>query len=611
MQRTFLRTCSCLVAIHAVLACGGSGKQLAGPSSPEPSGASGPSAPTAPTPDTTAPTLVSTTPSLEGTLQIDTLGSLQLTFSENVTVDASKVTLLRGGDSITASVVAAGASVTVSPTTNWTSGDYTLTVAVDAVSDLANNRLATAFSANFTVADTLPPTLSRVFPSTASGIGPVDTLKLRFNEPVIGATVLTAAVTRNGVPIAGTSQLLEGEVLTITLPARAPIRSTYVVSIPAGVRDTDNNATTAALTVEWQTTTAHVGFITSVTGTGNLSTWSGASGSGLAAADSVCQNRANNAGLTGTFVAYLSDDTSDAYCRIHGRTGKKSANCGQSTLPASAGPWVTPNGTALLDLSGINGGYMQGSLLDREDGSLATNNGVYTGTDDGGVLSGSSPCGNWTSAGMTIVATGLIGFGSNLGGATRGCQEGDALLCLQTGAGEAAPTAAVISPNRPKLVFVSSEVGNGNLSTWSNLGGATGIAAAHQVCRNKAAAAGLSNSTNFRAWLSSATEDANEGLLGEGPWVRPDGSLVALDRDGWFNDVHLAALSQNESGTYVFTNVWTGSTSLGAATANHCTSWTSTSGNGTRGRAVASGDQWTDKNTSPCSSNAALYCYEE
>ncbi|HEX7318727.1 MAG TPA: hypothetical protein VF399_00005, partial [bacterium] len=37
-------------------------------------------------------------------------------------------------------------------------------------------------------------------------------------------------------------------------------------------------------------------------------------------------------------------DTDDAYCRVHNLTGKKSANCGQPALPASAGPWVRMDG---------------------------------------------------------------------------------------------------------------------------------------------------------------------------------------------------------------------------------------------------------------------------
>jgi hypothetical protein len=90
---------------------------------------------------------------------------------------------------------------------------------------------------------------------------------------------------------------------------------------------------------------ANVVFVTSVTGDGNLGSWADAGGNtGLAAGDAICQARANAAGLTGTFVAWLSDDNNDAYCRVHNLTGKKASNCGQGSLPESAGPWVRTDG---------------------------------------------------------------------------------------------------------------------------------------------------------------------------------------------------------------------------------------------------------------------------
>ena len=55
------------------------------------------------------------------------------------------------------------------------------------------------------------------------------------------------------------------------------------------------------------------------------------------------------AGLKGTFVAWLSDDNDDAYCRIHLLTGKKSANCGKAVLPVNAGPWLRTDGFPFAD----------------------------------------------------------------------------------------------------------------------------------------------------------------------------------------------------------------------------------------------------------------------
>src|SRR6188768_570424 len=89
-------------------------------------------------------------------------------------------------------------------------------------------------------------------------------------------------------------------------------------------------------------------FVTSVSGTGDLGSWPAAGiATGLAAGDAICQARASAASLPNPsgYRAWLSDSTDDAYCRIHMLTGKLSANCGQPTLPASAGPWRRTDGS--------------------------------------------------------------------------------------------------------------------------------------------------------------------------------------------------------------------------------------------------------------------------
>src|SRR5262249_13959608 len=90
-------------------------------------------------------------------------------------------------------------------------------------------------------------------------------------------------------------------------------------------------------------------FVTSTTGNGNLATWAGAgANTGLAAADAICQARAAAGGMTGTFVAWMSDSNNDAYCRVHGLTGKKAAMCGQMALPVAAGPWARANSSSAV-----------------------------------------------------------------------------------------------------------------------------------------------------------------------------------------------------------------------------------------------------------------------
>ena len=73
-------------------------------------------------------------------------------------------------------------------------------------------------------------------------------------------------------------------------------------------------------------------FVTSTTGNGNLSTWAETSGSlvglsGLEGGDIICQTRAEAEGLATkgvpVFRAWLSTNTTDAWCHIQGLTGKR------------------------------------------------------------------------------------------------------------------------------------------------------------------------------------------------------------------------------------------------------------------------------------------------
>jgi len=90
-----------------------------------------------------------------------------------------------------------------------------------------------------------------------------------------------------------------------------------------------------------------IAFVTSTSGLTDLSTWDEAGGAtGLAAADTICRVRAASAGLKSpeNFVAWISSSEDDAYCRIHGLSGKKDEMCGQAELPVAAGPWVRTDG---------------------------------------------------------------------------------------------------------------------------------------------------------------------------------------------------------------------------------------------------------------------------
>lgn len=121
-------------------------------------------------------------------------------------------------------------------------------------------------------------------------------------------------------------------------------------------------------------------FVTSTLGSGNLSSWPDAHGlTGLQAADEICRTAAARGHLDGAadYIAYLSSDTHDAYCRIHGLTGKRANQCGQPWLPVGGGPWYRIDGLAALDRvewafpASPAAGYMPRHVLYDETGAMA------------------------------------------------------------------------------------------------------------------------------------------------------------------------------------------------------------------------------------------------
>ena len=126
-------------------------------------------------------------------------------------------------------------------------------------------------------------------------------------------------------------------------------------------------------------------------GSGNLG--------GLAGADNICQTRANGAGLTGNYKAWVSSSSLSAATRM-----------------------LQFNGEYRL----INGTKIADNWADLVDGSLdhpinVTENGitipgtipVYTGTNTNGTTDGSNTCSDWNSAGSTTWVRGGNGGVAN------------------------------------------------------------------------------------------------------------------------------------------------------------------------------------------------------
>jgi len=370
-------------------------------------------------------------------------------------------------------------------------------------------------------------------------------------------------------------------------------------------------------------------FVTSETGNGNLTTWvaytaSGSSATGLAAGDAICQYLAGQAGLSGTFRAWLSDTNTDAYCHLHGLTGKKVNNCGQGSLPTPYGPWVRRDGFPFGETINviISIGQIYAPVLFDETGAAASDSAIFTDTYDTGARATNytGSCSDWTSAAGTDYV--MVGNSSRttqgwtiIGGVN--CGANARLLCFQTGTGPALPSHTTTG----KIAFITSAYGNGNLGGWPEAGAASGIAAGDNICKARAAASPISavssKANKFKAWLSDSSTDAISRFSYDGPWVRIDGVKIADNKADLTDGVIFSSINQNESGDYYGNYwVWTGTSQSGngiGGVGSYCQDWTngSASYTGNGGVAFSTSTTWTNYFGSDCNGTYNLYCFED
>lgn len=396
---------------------------------------------------------------------------------------------------------------------------------------------------------------------------------------------------------------------TLTIPSNDP-------SMPRVDVDLSGNGTAAV----------HRMFVTSVSGTADLSSWADAGGqTGLAAGDAICQARADAAGLGGTFRAWLSDADNEAYCRISGFEGKKADKCGQAALPTVAGPWIRTDGypfaAKLVQMTSDSLVYTP-ARFDEFGNELPEglwNRVYFTGTNEDGTVAAGPNNGDRTCAGWTTTTTdpATSDPSARLGDSDdtlwwwyiSGCSSSARLLCLEVGAGPALPPFGETG----KLAFVTSVTGTGDLDTWPDAGNATGVAAGDAICQARASAAGLPNPTHFKAWLSDDTTAAKDRITSDGPWVRLDGIPVAGSKSDLLDGFLFAPVNVTEAGEYVGDSAWTGTTEDGTASAS-CLGWTSAASDvtGWAGFDAHAGLLWVEGVLPTCSANQLrLYCFED
>jgi hypothetical protein len=372
-------------------------------------------------------------------------------------------------------------------------------------------------------------------------------------------------------------------------------------------------------------------FMTSTEGLANLSSWPDAHGhTGLAAGDEICRTRAAAAGITdaASYIALLSDSTSDAYCRLHGLTGKRANLCGQSSLPVGAGPWYRMDDLPAIDIAERSmtawptGGYVPRPIVYNEFGAAfpityPRTDIAFTSTDATGSLDTSGSCSDWAGTSQPPFTGGLGAYAGYGGDTGLPCSRPGRLVCVKPG--QHGPALPIKRASTARVAFATAARGAGNLSSWSLAGANTGLAAGDAICAASAAAAGLPMASTFKAWLSSASTDAASRFVYDGPWYRVDGVRVTESIAAML-DGNLDAPLQMDENRQPLSNfddrIWTGTLPNGQKGQFHCNDWSigDSSAHGHDGRSAVAAVAWTAVDGSGatlCRSPGRIYCFAD
>ena len=311
---------------------------------------------------------------------------------------------------------------------------------------------------------------------------------------------------------------------------------------------------------------------------------------GLTQADSLCQQRANVAGLSGTYRAWLSDLSNNAVDRL---------------MPARG--WVRTDGKFLVDqLDDLSNHRFYHTLsLDEFGQPLPEFSYVWTGTSNGTASGqGQDMCGGWTeslsnrSAVVGDLETGSKWWSSRYLG---NCDDPYHLYCFGTDY-----THALSPPSiEGRIVFASKDSFDLNVN---------GRQVADDLCASEAAAAGLPGTfLSFLAVDGSAPVDRFD--MSGPPWVRPDGIVVFTDgipTDLW----SMAPLILDATGANVTSAMaWAGSShpATPGTAVGTCNNWKDASG---FSRLISVWhNRWydwgLDGTTEECTSSFRVICLEE
>jgi len=272
-------------------------------------------------------------------------------------------------------------------------------------------------------------------------------------------------------------------------------------------------------------------------------------GADFSGADSICMQRAAAANLPGTFVAFLSNDTTRAVDRLAGSRG-----------------WVRRDGVPVVDAPAdlFLGKILNPIILDENGLMVVPGTAVWTGTDSLGDALGT--CSNWQDATAAASATyGTAGDGYPFFTASASdflCDGVAALYCFEIGhATPVAPAATTAG----RVAFL----GRPRTSAEVTLG------ALDNLCQTDATSNGVSGT--FLAAVASGTGSvASRFTLDGQPWRRIDGTQIVPSAARLFDSTPLDSfINQTADGTYDNTlgDFITGAPDAYSQRTFNCTDW--------------------------------------
>jgi hypothetical protein len=302
---------------------------------------------------------------------------------------------------------------------------------------------------------------------------------------------------------------------------------------------------------------------------------------GIAGADAICAARAAAADLTGTFIAYLSDNATTAASRVVGSRG-----------------WIRTDGAPFVDAPTAfsTGAVWFPSRLDELGNDLGSIP-AYTGTSFGAATA--NRCLEWTSnAGAENGTTNELFFGyDSFRSSNRACSSQQHLLCTEIG--RVVPI--TVRPDTGRLAFMST-------AGWKP-GGGRASADAH--CANEATAAGLPGT--FLAAIATTTESIASRFPEGKLYRRVDGVRLLRSSDLFTAEWVDVPPELDGFGDVVSNDFWTGAQRFDATplAAENCNDWT----DGTT--ALAGVLHWTTNTefqtpakTEPCNQTFPVLCVE-